>query len=42
MARVLMADDEVHIRELVRRYAERDGHEVTCVADGAQAIAQCE
>ena len=42
MARVLMADDEADIRELVRRYAERDGHEVVCAPDGAQAIELCE
>lgn len=38
MARLLVADDEEGIRELVRRYAEREGHEVLCAADGVEAV----
>ena len=38
MALVLVVDDEVRIRELVRRYLERDGHQVLTAANGAEAL----
>ena len=38
MARVLIADDEEGIRELVRRYAEREGHEIICASNGVEAV----
>lgn len=41
MARILIVDDEPDIHELVRRYAERDGHETLAVTDGTQAVAFC-
>jgi len=39
MPRVLLADDDPDIRELVRLKLEQAGHEVTAVADGAAALA---
>jgi PAS domain S-box-containing protein len=37
-ARVLIMDDEPHIREIERAYLERMGYEVTDVSDGQEAI----
>lgn len=37
MARILIADDDLHIRELLRQLLEGVGHEVTTVSDGLQA-----
>ena len=42
MAKILIADDEPDIVELIKRYALREGYEVTSVEDGAQAIEICE
>lgn len=39
MSRVLVADDDPDIRELVRYKLEQAGHEVTAAADGAAALA---
>ena len=41
MPKLLIADDEADIIALIRRYAEREGYEVTAVSDGAQAIEAC-
>ena len=41
MAKILIADDEPNIVTLIRRYAEREGYEVTGVSDGRQAIEAC-
>ena len=38
MAVVLVVDDEVRIRDLVRRYLEHDGHQVLTAASGAEAL----
>jgi DNA-binding response OmpR family regulator len=38
-ARILVVEDEPRLRELLRLYLEREGHAVTDVGDGAQAIA---
>ncbi len=38
MARVLVADDDAHIREVVRFALERAGHQVTEAADGTAAL----
>jgi DNA-binding response OmpR family regulator len=35
---VLVVEDEQKIRELVRRYLERDGHAVLTTGSGAEAI----
>lgn len=37
---ILVADDEPGIRRLVSRTLERAGYEVTCVADGSEALAR--
>ncbi len=39
MAVVLVVDDEVRIRDLVRRYLEHDGHQVLSAGTGAEALA---
>jgi len=36
--RILVADDEPHIREVVRAYLEREGYEVLEAADGDSAL----
>lgn len=41
-SRVLVADDDSSIRRLVRTIVKREGLEVDCVADGAEAIAMIE
>ena len=38
MARILVADDDVDIRELVEFKLSTLGHEITAVADGAAAV----
>jgi two-component system OmpR family response regulator len=38
MAHILVADDDAHIREVVRFALEREGHRVTEAADGRQAL----
>lgn len=38
MARILVAEDEVPVREFVRRVLELRGHEVVTVSDGAEAL----
>ena len=39
MSRVLVADDDADIRELVMFKLEQDGHEVVAVGDGGAALA---
>ncbi|KUI39114.1 response regulator transcription factor [Mycobacterium sp. GA-2829] len=38
MTRVLIADDDNVVRDVVRRYLERDGLEVTIARDGTEAL----
>ena len=38
MALVLVVDDEVRIRDLVRRYLEHEGHQVLTAGSGAEAL----
>ncbi|HYM52673.1 MAG TPA: response regulator transcription factor [Candidatus Dormibacteraeota bacterium] len=38
-ARILVVEDEPHLRELLRLYLEREGHRVTDVGDGTAALA---
>ena len=38
MYRILIADDEQKIREVLREYAEYEGHEVVEAVDGMQAV----
>ncbi|GAA5047035.1 DNA-binding response OmpR family regulator [Thermocatellispora tengchongensis] len=37
-ARILVVDDDPTVAEVVARYLERDGHDVECVGDGAEAL----
>ena len=41
MAKILIADDEQKIREVVREYSEFNGHEVAEAADGMTAVGLC-
>ena len=41
MARLLIVDDESDIRSLIKRYAEREEHEVMTAYDGLQAVKLC-
>jgi len=41
MYRILIADDEEKIRELIRKYAQYEGHQVTEAQDGMQAVELC-
>ena len=38
MYKILIADDEQKIREVLREYAEFEGHEIVEAADGMQAV----
>jgi len=38
-ARILVVEDEPRLRELLRLYLEREGHQVTDAGDGASALA---
>ena len=40
MTKVLIVEDDALQSELVRRYLEREGHDVTVLADGAEALAE--
>lgn len=42
MYKLLVVDDEKMIRELVKKYAKFEGHEVVEAADGMQAIEKCQ
>ncbi|GAB6062822.1 response regulator [Deferrisoma palaeochoriense] len=39
MAKILVVDDEEHVRDVVRQMLEQAGHEVREAADGEQALA---
>ena len=41
MARLLIVDDEPDIYQLIRRYAEREGHETAWASDGLKAVELC-
>ena len=38
MSRILIADDDPIVRDVVRRYLERDGHDVSIAHDGNEAL----
>ncbi|MGB8404278.1 MAG: response regulator transcription factor [Mycobacterium sp.] len=38
MSTVLIADDDPVVRDVVRRYLERDGHDVAIARDGSEAL----
>ena len=41
MSKLLVVDDEFRIRQIIRKYAEFDGHTVDEAVDGMQAIEVC-
>ena len=41
MSRILVVDDEFRIRQIIRKYAEFEGHSVEEAVDGMQAIEVC-
>ena len=41
MFKILIADDEEKIREVIREYAEFEGHTVVEAEDGMQAVSLC-
>lgn len=41
MYHILVADDEVRIRSIIRKYAEFEGHTVTEAGDGMEAVLLC-
>jgi DNA-binding response OmpR family regulator len=42
VSRILVVDDDRTVSDVVARYLQRDGYEVTTVADGLAALAQAE
>lgn len=42
MARLLIVDDEKDVHQLIRRYAQREGHETTEASDGLEAVTLCQ
>lgn len=42
MSRILVVDDEPDICNLIRRYAEHDGHQTVSVSDGEEAVERCQ
>ena len=41
MYNILVVDDEIRIRSLIRKYAEFEGHTVTEAGDGMEAVHLC-
>lgn len=41
MKKILIADDEEKIREVIREYAEFEGYQVDEAADGMEAVSKC-
>ncbi|MBQ3417928.1 MAG: response regulator transcription factor [Ruminococcus sp.] len=41
MAKLLIVDDEFRIRELIKKYAEYEGHKADEAEDGEQAVLKC-
>ena len=41
MYHILVVDDEIRIRSIVRKYAEFEGHTVTEAGDGMEAVSLC-
>ena len=41
MSKILVVDDEFRIREIIKKYANFEGHKVTEAVDGMQAIELC-
>ena len=41
MYRILVVDDEERIRQMIKKYANFEGHEVVEAADGMEAVKLC-
>ena len=41
-ARILIAEDDVDIRDLMKLYLESEGYEILCSGDGAEALSLIE
>jgi len=41
MYHILVVDDEIRIRSIIKKYAEFEGHTVTEAGDGMEAVLQC-
>lgn len=41
MIRILVADDEERTRQIIRKYGEFEGHQITEAADGMEAVRLC-
>lgn len=41
MPKILIADDEPDIAQLIARYAQREGYEIKSVGDGGEAVEAC-
>lgn len=41
MSKILVVDDEAKIREIIRKYAQYEGHQVIEAEDGLQAVEKC-
>ena len=41
MKKILIVDDEPHIRQLISKYASYEGYDVSCAEDGAEAVELC-
>ena len=41
MSKILVVDDELKIREIIKKYAEFEGHTVTEASGGLQAVSIC-
>ena len=41
MSNILVVDDEFRIREIIKKYANFEGHKVTEAVDGMSAIEIC-
>lgn len=41
MGKILVVDDEVKIREIIKKYAEFEGHEITEAENGMRAVEIC-
>ena len=42
MSKLLIVDDEANIRELIKKYALFEGHEVVNAVNGIDAIEKCQ
>ena len=41
MAKILITDDEIDIQDLIKGFAQREGHEIKCASSGSQAVELC-